>query len=479
MSNGTLPTVASPLISIDDGSGRTRALTQEALAGGPDQGLLNLNAVIALPRWNDDAQRLYGDRIWDCVDKDAAAGSSVELLCNAVLANDPQLVASAQLEPGKSPETPEEQAYYDKSTEVTAWVNKTLCRLRTPFHVTAKTQLREALTRGANVADKVWEVEPDEDGFEQLVLRAIKPKDRRTWLFEVDFYFNLLYIAGVSAGTGWERWPREKFVVLTWGGKGGDPRGESIYSRAVEPWNFKVQIPEDWFRFLKRFGTPKISGNLAPGEGGGGVTDLSKPETSRGLGMLEAMKGELVKFAQGAVLALGLASKVTVHEVTSNGESFKFAKDDANREIVQAILLQSRATTEAQHGSKADSETGQDVLGNMIRYMRKWFCATWTADVLYPIVEYRYGKAIADLHCPTLSLGEVEHQDIMDLMRGLSLIGYSMQPSQFPWGDKTLGAPVRKTEDVEKTPVPGLASAAAGDEQKQEDKQPKPGKKAA
>lgn len=448
----TTPPPLSKTIPVGDGSGLSVEKTDEALGGGPFGGLLTPGTVVALTRWNDEQQRLYGEKVYDKIDQDAVAGSSVDSLIYTTLANEMKFVPRHQPEPGKDAETPEEQEKFDTSQKVTDWVTHTIDNLRIPLSVTAKMQMRGALGKGADVADKVWEIEPDEDGNNQIVLKAIKPKERVAWTMEVDPFCNLLYIRGGGIlGMGYQRWPREKFMVLTWGGKGCDPRGESVYQRAVEAWNFRVQVPEDHFRFLKRFGTPKVVGKLSPASMRGGRDGQTGQLPSQN--PFAWFIAQIAAWINGSALTVGKDDTVEVHEVKSEGQAFVAARDHYAREIIQAILLQTRATAEAQHGSKADSQTGQDVMGNLVRHLRRWYCEQFEADVIYPIVAYRFGHDIARKYSPGASLGDVEHQDVAALMTALASLGYAVQGSQFPAIDAMVSLPVRKADEVETGPT--------------------------
>lgn len=440
----------SPAIPLDDGTGATVPKTAEALAGGFG-GLASVSATIQLGRYRDrdDPQRQYGDRLYDRVRLDPFAGGSVEHLCMAALANDAQISPAARLDAGATAQTPEQQADLDLSAEVAGYCQATVHNLAAPFHATAHEQIMNALEYGCNVADKVWDFQTGEDGKTYLSLKAIKPKARRAWAFEVDGFWNLKFVVGQGLA-GWQRFPREKFAVLTWGQRGGDPRGESVYLRAVEPWNFRVQLPEDHFRFLKRFGTPKVVGKLSQRSmaAGSGV----KPGTSmlaRLVDPLADFLGQLLTWVNGSVLAVGEGDSVEVHDVKSEGQAFTAAMDLYGREIVRAILLQVRATVEAKNGSKADSETSADVLGNLIMYIRRWYCRMYEWDVLYPMVAYKYGAEIARKHTPRISLGSVEHQDMAALLTALGTAGYVLDDGQFPSIDAFLGNfRVRTAEDI-------------------------------
>ena len=52
-------------------------------------------------------------------------------------------------------------------------------------------------------------------------------------------------------------------------------------------------------------------------------------------------------------------------ESTRDGPATEKALERCDRDITRGILLQVRATMESRFGSKADSQTGQDILGSL------------------------------------------------------------------------------------------------------------------
>jgi phage gp29-like protein len=116
--------------------------------------------------------------------------------------------------------------------------------------------------------------------------------------------------------------------------------------------------------------------------------------------------------------------------------------------MVLAILLQVRATLEAKFGSRADSQTGQDLLGTILLYAREYAARFLEWQLLYDLVLWNFGQAVARRHTPDVCLGEVEHQDIAAMLQAWARVGYKVADSQLPVIDTMLGLPARTPEEV-------------------------------
>jgi hypothetical protein len=119
------------------------------------------------------------------------------------------------------------------------------------------------------------------------------------------------------------------------------------------------------------------------------------------------------------------------------------------RQIVLALLGQTRMTLEAQHGSRADSETGQDVGGNIIRLLRIWL-ERFVRELLILQNTWNYGEDMARRLSPLVDLGGAEHQDFAKNAAGVGVLFQAgvLTRGQLPATDTFLGLPQRQPDDL-------------------------------
>ena len=114
---------------------------------------------------------------------------------------------------------------------------------------------------------------------------------------------------------------------------------------------------------------------------------------------------------------------------------------------------------ESQHGSRADSETAQDVFGLLVRYGKQAVQSMIDRDLVRLLVERNFGREALRL-APCSSLNKTEHQDFAANATAVSALykdGY-LVPSQLKDTDAMLGLTIRTEEAANKPPViPGAA----------------------
>jgi len=411
----------------------------EVVSGGSGFGLTSLaNTVQLLYRNNDEAQRRFGDRVYDFMSRDPIAGGSVNVLKYSTLANELTVTPRVSAPPGRKPDDPDLVDRCARAADRARWC---LERLETPLNIT-RFEMMDYLKYGSSLAEIVWEIQPDGPYAGQLVPKAIKPKARTAWMFAVDAYYNVHGIVAAAPSTiGWQLLPREKFIINTWGGRGGDPRGTSIYSMATESWNFRVQLPAEHFKFCKRFGSPVPVGTLGPEAS---LYDQAGVEITPEANFLTSVLG--IQNGKGMVKPSGY--ELELLEPKSKGEVFTAALDYYRREMILGILLQARVTMEAANGSKADSETSENVLDNIIGFIRGQDCRSIEWQLLYRISLYNDGKQAADETTPRLDGGKVSKQDVAAMLTSLASLGYKLDASQFPQLDQDHNLPVRDLVEV-------------------------------
>lgn len=211
--------------------------------------------------------------------------------------------------------------------------------------------------------------------------------------------------------------PVEKFLIFTPFRRNADPRGYAWIRPAFGGFNFKQQTWIHYDRFLDRHALPSVSMQPAPNAQartlksatGVPVIDAAtgKPKTiSPKADMLEAG----VEWTNSRVLVTDNGAVVDLIEPESEGGIFEKTIPLASREIVKAILLQTRATNESEHGSRADSQTGNEILELFIWSLKNKIARAFQQQTLRTLVLLNWGEEALDL-LPLVSLGDSERKD--------------------------------------------------------------------
>lgn len=398
-------------------------IMREYVAGSSDFPYLQLQR--ALPRHVDDAERDFGADIYERMLRDPMVAAAVDTLKMRALAE------GLRLSPVSGGE------------DIWRFVESALESLDVPIEETLYDML-DALSFGHRLAEIVFEV--SEQG--RLVLRAIKPKPRRNYGFVLDAYQNLTGIAAIVPGKSAfvpvgivpspkdlpNLFPASKFFVLTFGGTNRDPRGCSLLRPAYNPWWLKQQTWPQLLKFLVQFAGPSLIGYTPENAAFSG--DLSPEDV-----MLAALKG----FQNGSIVVLRGGSKVDRIQSEGEGQAFLNAIELYNREITHAVLKQTRATMEALHGSRADSETASDILDVVVGWVQGVLARAFRRQVVRPLVALNFGLTAARDHCPNVLFkgsGKPDFAGTAAAVAQLQSSGY-LSPSQYGGIDQLLSLPPR------------------------------------
>ncbi len=442
-------------------------LTREYVASGASYHAASV--PLALPTTVDDVMRERGARHYEWMMTDPVVSASVHTLKLAILAGGMDLKATVSAKPGTGAQDPDEALAAD--VVKFCWRCVERCKGWHAFLM----GLLGAAAFGNKMAEKVFEVAASGPDRGKLVWKSIKVKPRDAWQFVVDDAMNVLGVlfrrpAGPTrSGEARAFLPREKVVILTWDPADADPRGTSVLRPAVEPCNLKRLIWPQLYKHACQFGSASLLGKTAPGEVDRHPVDeegVPIPGASL-VSPQQFMAGQLVNFQNGSVLVVPSGAEVVPIQPQGDGAVFHKAVDLFNREIVQAILLQTRATREAEHGSRADSETGQDIFGLLVASGREMLAATLRDDGFRQLVALNYGQDVADEFTPLVTFG-TQDQDraaqwnaVANLMRA----GY-LGDSQLEEVDSMMGLPIRDAQAdadrAEAADEAGIGNESAG-----------------
>jgi len=411
----------------------------------------------SLPRYIDDAERDFGLDIYERMLRDPVLGSSIRSLKVAVLSKGPRFLARVKA-PSKWSKDPEKLTKYEKAEEIRLFIERMCDRLQEPLE-NILFEMLDCLVYGHAVAEETYEVRGG-----QLILKTLRVKPRENYSFVVDRYMNLeglvgtsiyqpaMQLGSLSNVSKEDVIPREKFFILTWDGHSGDPRGSSLLRGAYNAWYLKQQTWPQYLKFLVQFGTPSIAAFLPEESGDVEVIDSegNVKTDSEGnpvvLSAEEAMLEKLIAFANGTAIVLPHGSEIELIQSQGDGGAYVKAFDLYDRQMTRAILIAARATMEAEHGSKADSSTAQDILADFTQYIQRQVEAAFMRDVIMPVVRYNFGDDAADgVLCPYMALSEVAREDVIGYGNMIANLARSemIHTSQLPGIDAALNLPER------------------------------------
>jgi hypothetical protein len=440
----------------------------------------------SLPHYIDDVTRDFGDDVYERMDNDAQVFSCGEILKLNVLSEGYTLrPAVTEAEKG-SPEF---------ATEVMDFCTRTLEKLPTPFGQWLYEML-DALKLGSKISEKTWKIEEDGPDRGFWIYRYLKVKPRRTLNFVIDPFNNILGLISMIPGMAiYNRvgpifdikhipniLPREKFAIFTYKARDGDPRGQSIYRPAYDAWWNKTQCKPELLKYLARFGSPSLFGTLpenaeigafhAVDAQGNPIANIPAGDP-RLLPPEQQMLAGLQAIRSGSAAVAPYGATCTVLNASGSAGAFMNAMEYYDKQIAKAILGQTLATEEGEHQARAAAETHKNILDIVLNHVRQQVALMVKKDILYPLVLYRWGKAIADQYCPEVTVGTTSSEDWSTDLSAIAT-GFSagvIKPSQLPYLWEKLGLPPA-TEPI--TPPPSAQPGAPVESPPPEEGQPPP-----
>lgn len=322
--------------------------------------------------------------------------------------------------------------------------------------------LLDCVPFGNEVAEQSYKLAPArKDGRKILVLDKLKVRPRRSTVYAVDIYINLigLLIRVPPNASPWSSTmvfgpdeepfnllPPHKFVITNFRPKNNDPRGSSLLRPAYSAWWRKQQIIPEYLRYLSQFAGPSLIGFV--GEDATPQTDTSGAVVTAE----QVMLGALQALRNGTAAAFPFGAKVDPLVMNGDGAAFLRAIDHCDQQITKAVLTQELATEEGKHMARAAAEVHQDVLDTLIRHAKLGFAAQLRNQLFKRWVVYNWGEAAAHL-APKVNLGKSiqrEHPALWGAVSQLMGQGY-LVPSQLQQLDEMVGLPVR--DELELYPI--------------------------
>jgi hypothetical protein len=394
------------------------AMMREYVAGGTAQPFLDI--IRALPRYVDDAERDFGPDLYERMLRDPILRGSADTIIMRVLEDDLGIVPPMDRpDPKKAQQA--DIGRYEQGKKVAGFVKAGLDDMaeRTMFSIEdILADMLDAVFVGHRLAEQTLQHSMI-TGTDQLLWQSIKPRPRRNYVFAADAHMNVLGVIALVPGgnqvlpTGMLQvepndpriLPLEKFFVMIFGAKNGNPLGTAALRPVYNAWWVKLQTWPQLLRFLCLVAGGSIVGYTPEGAMlPAGYPDKSKtPE--------DLMRDALEMFQNGSIGVFKAGSKVDLLQSTSEGKAFFDTIDLCNREMVHGVLKQVRATMEAEHGSKADSGSATDILDVLIRWIRAIVARQLRNQVFRRVVSINFGVGIAREFTPRATMAKAVTPD--------------------------------------------------------------------
>lgn len=429
--------------------------TREYVSGGTDRTLAPLQAdgLRVLDQFQDDLNREFSDAVYDQMLRDPAVSASVDILKALILAEPLRIVSRVQ---------DRHSAEYATADAIRVFVERQIAEADRPMQAMLHDAL-DAIAYGSALAEIVYE--PAEDPVEGrpiLRFKDLKTRPRAHYAFVVDRYLNVLGAAATVPGSTLSPLPpadqiiaRQKFLLLTFGGRHGDPRGASLLRPAYNAYYLKTQVWPQYLKFLSQFASPSLVGYTPEGAADVEVVDtlgapvLNPDGSARVISAEEDMLATLLGFQAGTVAVLKGGARVEPLQSQGSGQAFQEAIALVDRQIAMAILKSHRTLLEAEHGSKADTEAAADITDVFVAGLRESLAASVTRDVVYQIVAVNYGVDAARRYAPMAVLRSLPRQDFAKAATALGTLWSAryLHSSQVPEVDALIGLPARDMDD--------------------------------
>lgn len=316
-----------------------------------------------------------------------------------------------------------------------------------------------ALPYGNRVAEKVFEKKKDKEFGETLLyFKRLKVKPRKATIFVVDKFKNLIGLKAyvkVKDEKGVEVLKpkiikKEKFAILTFGGRDGDPRGTSFLESAYTSYQLKMQLWPEYLRWLIYSAVPPIVGytsnetdtrKVLRDANGEIVTDKDGNvvyESDVGA-LLQALK----QVRNASAIALPYGAQVDTLNSSVSGDPFKGFRDVLNEEIEMGLIHQTLATSDSRHNTRAASQTHISILDDLI-----WRIKGTVRDMVTQMVKHLMQVNFADFDAdltPIVTMGDTARREFAGDVGAISQLHISgfLGESQKRGIDDILGLPPR------------------------------------
>lgn len=385
---------------------------------------------------------------------DAVISSDYDLLNENVLADGGQIIPAITSEPqatGDATKDEESKRTYALAQQISEFCTRAVEGMETD-PVELFEQMLEARRYGNRVAEVTYE--PQLDGANsKLVLKNIKVKSRGAVQFVLDAFNNLL---GFTTGFSIDRslkpdeqiLPRVKFFLFTYRKTNEDPRGQQGFRSLLCAWRQKIEAWPILQRYMKLFAVPGLVAKPSPTSQNEVLKDPLTGEPVKDtqgnvitLTPQQALRNALLHWENSTVVVVAPGAEVEPIQATGEGQLFVNHFRLINSELTRGQLRVTRATSEAVHGSKADSETAVDMMSTLVLYLKHRLAAAFRRDVLFVLTWLNFGEKAAKLYTPFFQFGDDDRYNWAQDAQAVTLFKDCTADSQWDFLTASAGIP--------------------------------------
>ena len=232
--------------------------------------------------------------------------------------------------------------------------------------------LQDALLKGFAVGECMWKVV---DGV--VTLDRVLARDQRRFTFDHDAKLRMRDWTNMWDGL---EVPERKFVVHSVGSKDNSPFGLGLGTRLFWLVYFKRQDITFWLSFLDKFGSPTAVGKYPAGT----------PKQSQ-----NQLMDALMSIAQDAGVIIPENMQIELLEAARSGsiDAYERAARYFDEEITIAVLGETLSTSLGDAGSKAASETHNDVRLELVQSDGELIAETLNKTVITWLTKFNVSGA--------------------------------------------------------------------------------------
>lgn len=295
--------------------------------------------------------------------------------------------------------------------------------------------LLDAILKGYAVGEIMWEMRGSE-----IAAAEVRPRDQRRFVFDAEKRLRLLTPDNMFDGI---EVPERKFIVHRFGAKDGNPYGLGLGTRLFWPVYFKRQDITFWLTFADKFGSPTSVGKYPPG---------AQPEEQHKLLAAAA------SIAQDAAIVIpeGMMLELLEAKRSGSADAYERLARYLDEQISEAVLGETLSTNIGQTGSRAASETHNEVREELTDSDSDLLSAAINETLCAWITELNLPGATPPTVWRRRPSNEKEEEDVRakraEWLKTIGALGY--EPRDTEWFKEHFGLDVQRSTRPSLQPAP-------------------------